>query len=194
MKKKVLVLRPTQVSLGMKEVEDKVRKLHRMNAKRRLKYIKDRTVPVVMGPLGEVYLIDNHHFTRACWEIGIKHVFVRVVADLSDSSVSDFWKFMLDKSWVHPYSQYGNKINISYNLPDNIKGLADDPYRSLAWMVREKGGFDKVSIPFSELKWANYFRYHMTRHPRTHGYGACVKQALKLCRKNMAKDLPGFKK
>jgi len=38
------------------------------------------------------------------------------------------------------------------------KGLAYDPYRSLAWIVREHHGYIKNNAPFSEFKWANFFR------------------------------------
>ena len=33
-----------------------------------------------------------------------------------------------------------------------------DPYRSLAWIVRDKHGYLKNDTPFSEFKWANFFR------------------------------------
>ncbi len=40
----------------------------------------------------------------------------------------------------------------------NIKDLAFDPYRSLAWIVRDRHGYLKTDAPFSEFKWANFFR------------------------------------
>ena len=43
-------------------------------------------------------------------------------------------------------------------LPTHIKDLAFDPYRSLAWIVREQHGYIKNNVPFSEFKWANFFR------------------------------------
>ena len=36
-----------------------------------------------------------------------------------------------------------------------------DPYRSLAWIVREHHGYVKKNAPFSELKWANFFHTHV---------------------------------
>ena len=42
--------------------------------------------------------------------------------------------------------------------PTHIKDLAFDPYRSLAWNVREHHGYVKNTMPFPEFKWANFFR------------------------------------
>lgn len=43
-------------------------------------------------------------------------------------------------------------------LPVHIKDLKFDPYRSLVWIVREHHGYVKNNAPFSEFKWANYYR------------------------------------
>jgi len=43
-------------------------------------------------------------------------------------------------------------------LPKHIRDLEFDPYRSLAWLVRDRHGYMKNNTPFSEFKWANYFR------------------------------------
>jgi hypothetical protein len=40
-------------------------------------------------------------------------------------------------------------------LPQKVTGLTDDPYRSLAWAVRKRGGFQKTTASFSEFQWAN---------------------------------------
>ena len=191
MKKKVLDLRPTQTSLGLKEVENKVAKMKRMGAKRLAKYMKVKVVPIVLGPNKEIYLIDHHHHVRACWELGIKSVHVKVVADLSQISMHRFWEEMKNKKWVYELDQFGNRICGLY-LPDNIKGLADDPMRSLAWMVREKGGFKKVDSPFSEFHWADFFRSYLRNYPRVVGYPASIKEAMKLCKCGGAESLPGF--
>ena len=193
MKKKVLNLRPTQVCLGLKDVEDKVKKIKRMTLKNRNKHQQLKSVPVVLGPNKEVYMIDHHHYVRACWELGIEHVNVKVVADFSKMRTPLFWQMMKDNEWVYTYNQYGEAVNFYFHLPDNVKGMADDPYRSIAWMVREAGGFAKTDVPFSEFYWAELFRTNMIKHPRSDGYEACVKEAMKLCKWKLAAGLPGYK-
>jgi Putative ParB-like nuclease len=43
-------------------------------------------------------------------------------------------------------------------LPRTLEAMADDPYRSLAWFVRQKGGFCKSPKEFAEFDWADRFR------------------------------------
>src|SRR5665213_2338746 len=143
-KKQILKLRPTQVCFGLEEINNKLKKMKRMKTKGLNKYLKAHIVPLVIGPNKKLYLIDHHHFARACWEIGYKHVLTKVVADFSKVSLRLFWEMMLENKWVYPYDQHGEAVSMMYHLPENVKGLADDPYRSLAWMVREEGGFAKV--------------------------------------------------
>ncbi len=48
----------------------------------------------------------------------------------------------MGKIWL--YDELGNQpINPEY-LPDSIEILANDPHRSLAWLVQINGGYTKV--------------------------------------------------
>jgi hypothetical protein len=95
--------------------------------------------------------------------------------------------------WVHLFDQFGRGGYKPEQLPLDIRGLADDPYRGLAWAVREAGGFSKVFIPFSEFKWANYFRTHVNIDDVRYNFKRALKKAMKLCKHEAAASLPGFK-
>ena len=47
-------------------------------------------------------------------------------------------------------------------LPKTLKQLPDDPYRTLAWMVRKGDGFCRVFMQgdaeFAEFRWADWMR------------------------------------
>jgi len=51
-------------------------------------------------------------------------------------------------------------------LPERVAELEDDPYRSIAWYVRNRSdeeggpGFYKVNVEFFEFLWADYLRKH----------------------------------
>jgi hypothetical protein len=78
-------------------------------------------------------------------------------------------------------------------LPINIRGLADDPYRGLAWAVREAGGFEKTGEPFCEFRWADFLRKRI-RMARTEGaFEEALKEALALAATPEAKHLPGYR-
>lgn len=185
----VLELRPTQMSVGMREVDEKVAKLKGKDADA---YLKTRPVPVVLGPNGRTYLIDHHHLVRAAWEAGLSRVRVEVKADLSGLSEDAFWERMKKENWVYPYDQLGGGPHDPRDLPENVRGLADDPYRSVAGAVRERGGYDKNDAPFSEFLWAQFFRARLSVHPTYHDFEAAVAEAMKLAKTEAAKHLPGW--
>ena len=188
-KAEVLKLRPTQMAVGLREVDKKIAKLKSKDGK---KYLKSMPVPVVLGPRGHVYMIDHHHLARAAWEAGYKKVHTTLAADLSKLSDAEFWKTMKEKKWVYPYDQLGGGPHNPIDLPENVRGMADDPYRSVAGEVRERGGYEKSTAPFSEFLWAQFFRAHLTVHPVYHGFEAAMAQAMKLARSRAARRLPGW--
>jgi hypothetical protein len=189
----VLELRPTQFALGTKDIDFKAKKLKNMSPKQRKRYLTDRPVQVVIGPNKIYYIIDHHHLVRAAWEAGIKKVPVEVKLNLSHMRIGEFWQALNKVRFVYPYDQFGKKQK--YKLfPMDVRGMADDPYRSLAWSVREEGGFDKVFIPFAEFRWANFFRKHIDIEYVRSNFDGSVRRALKLCKSSSAANLPGFKK
>jgi hypothetical protein len=184
-------MRPTQFALGLVDVEHKYKKLKKMTAKQRKAYLVGRPIQVVLGPNKIYYIIDHHHLARACWQVGLQKVPVKIVQDFSKSKY--FWGQMKFQNYVYAYDQFGFEQPFAF-LPRDVRGLADDPYRSLAWSVREAGGFNKVLVPFAEFKWAQYFRNHININDIRDNYNKAVKHALKLCKTKGPKSLPGYKK
>ncbi len=192
MKYKALDLRPTQLTLGMKEVDFRVKKLRSMKDKELDGYLHERRVPVVLAPRERAYLVDHHHLVRACWEAGIAEVPVEVKADFSKLSFPELWDKLRASHWIFPYDQWGNGPHDPVQLPESVRCMADDPYRSLAWRVREEGGYAKSELPFAEFQWAGLFRKQLKAHPVFDHFEEAVKEALALCRAAAAKGLPGF--
>jgi hypothetical protein len=193
MKKHVLELRPTQFAVGMKEVERKVKKLKAMSAKELEEYLDSHKVPIVVCPDQQAHVIDHHHLVRACWEAGIEKVMTVVHENLEHVKGSEFWKTMTHKNWSHLFDQFGQGPHPANRLPLDVRGMADDPYRSLAWAVREAGGYEKNTEPFSEFKWADFFRKHVEIPRSAEGFERAVSQAMELCAQSEAKHLPGYK-
>jgi hypothetical protein len=189
---KILDFKPTQMVFGQKEVDYRVEKIKKMNHEELRDYLHDRKVPIVSGPGKQTYLVDHHHLVRSCWESGIKEVPTQDLADLTQLSVKEFWEEMIKSHWVYPYDQIGNGPHDIVLLPQDIRGMADDPFRSLAWMAREAGAFQKSETPFAEFKWAAFYRKNLKGHPVTEGFPACLKEVLLLSKEPSAKHLPGY--
>jgi hypothetical protein len=194
MKKNVLKLKPTQFCLGMKEVEFKVKRLKRLSAKHLAEYLEEQRIPVVKGPDGNFYMIDHHHFARACWESNILDVPVKVVAkyDKNTCTMDAFWWSMKKIRYTFTYDQFNNGPHNPYSLPVNIRGMADDPYRSLAWAVRHAKGFEKNDEPFFEFKWAKFFRSKISLEIVRNDFKGAIQKAIRLCRTPAASKLPGY--
>ena len=159
---RVLDLKPTQFAVGMLEVDEKIKQVEKFSEKERRNYVRDNPVPVVISPKGDMYIVDHHHFLVVCLHVGIEKVKVQIVKDLFGRSMtySAFWKWMSKRDYIYPFCQFGEGPRNPLYLPKDIRGLADDPYRSLAWFVRKDGAVEKGSKNFSEFKWANFFRRH----------------------------------
>jgi len=192
MKVSVLDLYPAQLALGMHEVDAKIKHLRSMEHDERQEYLEDHSVPVVIGPRMRRFIVDHHHLVRACWEAGIGEVHAHALDDLSTLHPSVFWKHMATKNWCHLYDSFGGGPHPYQNLPNSVRGLGDDPFRGLAWLVREANGFLKSEEPFAEFQWANYFRAHLSTHPVVDDFEEARAEALRICRSPAAKGLPGF--
>jgi hypothetical protein len=76
-------LRPTQITVGMREVNAKRKSWREKRGKKSGKFLGKHMIPVILGPNDRHYVIDHHHLARALHEEGVKDVLVTVVANLS---------------------------------------------------------------------------------------------------------------
>jgi hypothetical protein len=196
-RQKVLDLKPTQFAVGMLEVEEKIEIVRGYGRKQIRDFVDENPIPVVVGPQGDLYIVDHHHFLAVCYYVGIKKVRIRVVRNLSKKSISyaQFWKWMFKSRNAYPFCQFGEGPRKAIYLPKDIRGLADDPYRSLAWFVRKAGAFENSGRNFAEFKWANFFRQRrlLDRYGLP-GIRRALVRAVALAKTPAAKDLPGFGK
>ena len=158
----ILDLRPTQMTVGMREVKEKRKRFQEQDDEKLSKTLGKHMIPVVIGPDKRYYVVDHHHMARALHEEGIKDILVTVIGDLRMVDKDAFWGVMDNKRWVYPYDAKGERCHFK-DLPKSIKDLKDDPYRSLAGELRRAGGFAKDTTPFSEFLWADFLRRQVPR-------------------------------
>ena len=159
-------LAPAQFAVGKAEVQVRAARMLKKYMKKPQHlhdYITVRPVPVVIRD-DRFYLVDHHHMARALHEAlheelgkDIRLV-VEVVANLSMLSEAHFWKTMHARNWVYLFDHFGGGPQLPQSLPEKIKDMEFDPYRSLAWIVRAHHGCLKDTAPFAEFRWANFFR------------------------------------
>jgi hypothetical protein len=184
-------LRPTQITVGIREVNEKRKRWRELAAKASGQFLGKHMIPVVLGPKGRNYVIDHHHLARALHEEGVKQVAVTHIANLSELDQDAFWRVMDNRSWMHPFDSRGERRAYK-DIPKSVADLVDDPFRSLAGELRRAGGFAKDTTPFSEFLWADFLRRRMKRKSVERDFPLAIKKAKKLAKSKDAGYLPGW--
>jgi len=184
-------LRPTQITVGMREVKEKRKRWREQSGKKGADFLGKHMIPVVLGPKDRHYVIDHHHLARALHEEGVQDVDVTVVANLSKLEPDAFW-FVLDNlNLMHPFDDKGVRRSHT-DIPKSVTELIDDPFRSLAGELRRAGGFAKDTTPFSEFLWADFLRRRIKRKAVEDNFNQAVEKALQLAKTPDANYLPGW--
>jgi hypothetical protein len=184
-------LLPTQVTVGMREVDIRRIRWRGKNAIDCSAYLASHRVPVVLGPNKRYYMIDRHHLTMALSEEGVTALPVSVIADMSALCVDDFWTSLESRAWTHPFDDEGRR-RLFEDMPIAVADLEDDPYRSLAGAVKRAGGYAKNKAPFSEFRWADFLRLRIARNLVERDFGRALAIAMNLAQSNEAAGLPGW--
>jgi hypothetical protein len=184
-------LRPTQITVGFREVAEKQKAWRARSGAKGSAYLGRHMIPVILGPKGRYYVTDHHHMARAMHDEGVKDVLVDVIADLSAISKDSFWVVMDCRGWCHPYDADGVRRSFA-DIPLSMADLVDDPFRSLAGELRRVGGFAKDTTPFSEFIWADFLRRRIKRKAVEKDFNAELARALELAKSETANYLPGW--
>jgi hypothetical protein len=192
-KAKLSDLKPTQITVGEKEVKEKKKELGHMNKKELDEFLKMNPIPVVLGPEQKSYILDHHHLGKSLVELGHKECYTVVLHDFSTLEFGKFLQVMQLLELIHLYDE-NNVQDHLYNLPKHVSELKDDPFRSLAGYVRKHKGYIKTSDakPYVEFKWAEFFRLHITPDELKEDFDASLFKALTLAVREDAKELPGW--
>jgi hypothetical protein len=186
-------LRPTQITVGMREVKAKRRRWREKekDGAKAGEFLGRHMVPVILGPKQRHYIIDHHHLARALHDEGARNIVVTVVADLSRLEPDAFWFVLDNRNWMHPFDDEGRRRGYK-DIPKSVSDLIDDPFRSLAGELRRAGGFAKDTTPFSEFLWADFLRRRIKRHAVESDFNSALEKALQLGKSKEAIYLPGW--
>ena len=186
-------LRPTQVTIGMREVAFKRSRWREKHSHEAANYLDTHRFPIVLGPGAHHYLIDRHHLALALREEGIWEIPVSIVIDMSGLSFDEFWTTLEDRNWTHPFDGEGRQCSYD-DMPTSVNDLIDDPFRSLAGALKRAGGYAKDKSPFSEFRWADYLRCRIPQELVERHFGHALALAMDLAQKTEATVLPGWRR
>jgi hypothetical protein len=184
-------LRPTQITVGLREVTVKRKRWREIGVKKGGKFLGKHMIPVILGPKKRHYVIDHHHLALALHDEGVKVVAVTVIANLSRLGPDEFWTVMDNHRWMYPFDAKGERRHYE-DIPKRVMDLVDDPFRSLSGELRRAGGFAKDTTPFSEFLWADFLRRRMKAKTVKRDFDQALEQALQLAKSKDADYLPGW--
>lgn len=186
-------LRPTQITVGLREVKAKRRAWRSRDDSKKgaAHFLGSHLVPVIRGPDDHLYVTDHHHLVRALMDEGQDKVATTTIADLRHLSKDSFWFVLDNRGWMHPYDAAGKRRDPN-DIPKTIADLVDDPFRSLAGELRLQGGYAKDTTPFSEFLWADFLRHRMKAKHVDQDFDAALAEALTLAKSPDADYLPGW--
>ncbi len=184
-------LRPTQITVGMREVAEKRKGWREKHGAKAGEFLAGHMIPVVLGPKERPYVTDHHHLALALRDEGVTEVATTVVLDLSRLEPDAFWIVLDNRALMHPFDEHGRRQNYR-DIPHAIDDLVDDPYRSLAGGLRRRGGYAKDTTPFSEFQWADFLRRRIRRREVEKHFERALDTALELAKRADADYLPGW--
>src|SRR5258707_13176904 len=76
----IAALRPTQITVGMREVKAKRKSWRDHPDRKKADFLGKHLIPVIWGPKEDYYVIDHHHLTLALHQEGVKKILTTVVA------------------------------------------------------------------------------------------------------------------
>jgi hypothetical protein len=184
---------PTQVTVGMREVDIKRRRWQERPRSEAADYINRHRLPIILGPHARPYLIDRHHLALALQCEGIRQLPVTIVANMSALGFEEFWATLEDYKWTHPFDDEGRRCSYD-DMPPSVDRLIDDPYRSLAGALKRAGGYAKDKTPFSEFRWADFLRCRIPRELAERYSGRALALAMHLAQGSEASALLGWRR
>ena len=184
-------LRPTQITVGFREVAEKRRQWRDQAHDKGSEFLGRHMIPVIWGPKERHYIVDHHHLCRALHDEGVEDILVNVIADLRTLKKQEFWVYLDNRDWCHAYDAAGERRDFA-DIPTSVGNLRDDPYRSLAGELRRAGGYAKDITPFSEFIWADFLRRRIKPKLLADNFSAALTRSLKLAKAESASYLPGW--
>lgn len=157
---KIEDLRPTQSEVGQYQIDKKVKQFKKLSPSQIETLLEKKIVPVVIGPDGNLYLIDHHHTSLALFDVGQKDAHIVVKENwlkmepnkAMPDRMKAFWERLDEKQFCFLKKADGTWIDpLSRSFPKTLAQCGDNPYRSLVWILSQDGALKEGVIPYYEF-------------------------------------------
>lgn len=187
-------LQPTQWCVGFSEVWSRQDDFRDEGAKQVRAYLKRKPVPLVRNISGKLWMIDRHHRLRALLELQPEaRAFGYVIEECSAEDPEETLRLLTQRGWLYLYNGRGHGPLPAKQLPKSLLELEDDPYRSLAWKLKQEGLVrHEPLIPYHEFRWGAWLRSRALPPFSSRNLDAALPAARGLVQSHSASHLAGW--
>jgi hypothetical protein len=191
----VASLQPTQMCVGLAEVRSRQADFRAESSRERRSYLGSKPVPLARNSAGAVWMIDRHHRLRALLELEPEAVaFGYVVLEVASDARAVVLEELQRRGWLYLHDGRGLGPLPPSDLPPNLLGLQDDPYRSLVWKLKKEGVITAAPlIPFHEFRWGAWLRSRPLPPFSSLNLDPALPAARSFARSSAASHLAGWK-
>lgn len=127
--------------------------IYKYNDDKSIYDLKD-ALPVILAPEPyKIILGDGHHGLKTSLDLGAEIVPVKVIADLSDTPVDEFWKKAYSLGYAYPFN-----IDGKWEIPPaSFKDTVNDTNRYFATIISNKVTKSKASSPAKKGSYASKY-------------------------------------
>ena len=170
-----------------------------LNSRELSEWIESKPLRVIAVSDEDLRLIDGHHMARILHLLGKQEAKVIVYFDEAflELSEDEIWNLFKQNGWIHLRDRDRNSIH-PHEIPRFIGDLNDDPFRSLAWMLKKLKAFKKTGVSFQEFIWADFLHKEFAEQglefdfSSREGYRNALKQSVEIiAQKSEDLELPG---
>jgi hypothetical protein len=170
-----------------------------LNSQELSEWVESKPLRVIAVSDEELRVIDGHHMARILYLLGKQEAKVIVYYDeaLLELSEDEIWNLFRQNGWIHLRDRDRNSIH-PHEIPRFIGDLNDDPFRSLAWMLKKLKVFKKTGVSFQEFIWADFLHSEFAEQgldfdfSTPKGYRDALKESVEIiARKPEVLELPG---
>ena len=188
-------LHPTQMCVGLSEVWNRQADFLQESKSQRLRYLRNKPIPIVRNKGKELWILDRHHRLRALLENDIEsEAYGYLVSEVNNTGIDETLKYLGQQGWLYLFDRQGNGPHSPKSLPQNLLEMEDDPYRSLVWKLKKEGVINPSPLtPYHEFHWGRWLRTRSLPPFDSRNLYPAISVAKKLaCTKN-ASHLAGWK-
>lgn len=194
LKVKIKHLRPTQICVGFAEVWNRIKDFKYDKEEKRLLYLQSKPVPIVKNINNDLWMLDRHHRLSALISINEEaEAYCYIVEQIEARDRLTSLNFLMKRGWLYLYNSKGIGPESPGSLPHNLKGMQDDPYRSLVWRLKKEGFIRREPfIPYHEFNWSSWLRTRSLPPFSSNNLNPALPAARKLVTSQSASHIKGW--